>query len=1392
MATRMGGYVMSLSRSRTRMRIGALVGTLCLLPIAAVAVAEKVENLTAVGGAGVSQGDHMLYSAVGVSVAGGQSTGDQIHSVNPLQPLVADDAVVAATNRIFNFDIKPGHNKATISWDSRFPGIDDVLRYRTVGASEWQIAEGPFANTTDDVVGAVRVLIDEGIDAREAGVSVVTDALSAAGIGSLTNEFVAEVIELDRVLRTRKHSITALDLEPDTQYEFEAESVSLSGTPSPVEPGLFRTRTVPDLRNVAGTDIDVQRTSTSVSATWITNRATDTRFEVNEVGMPPLPVVIHDQDEGSRFHIARIAGLKTNAVYEFTITSRLVGAEDLITDGLLTEDQATVVKTGSFRTRTDQVPLRFAGPLREIVGSDVVVINVRFNQIANVEVDFGRVRGAADDGASDATLYPFTVSSPEILNAHSIYLTNLDPRTIYRFRVRAQTPEGDILTTDRGGLEQWSFDNQFTTSAVEDVLPPVIIEGPSVHTVDVLAVITFTTDVDTRATVFFGTRGGTYGTADEFLIPDYNQDGSLRLAQTHVVTIGGLVADTEYEFGFEAVATNGRTTSFERDIFAAKTTTALQPPGGGGSFTTTNVPDTQFPVIVSGPTISSKTHDIAIVEWTTDEPASAAVEFGVETLDERETAGENRTTQKITLSNLIPGTTYQYFVASTDASGNGATESAQAVFTTDPEIDVTAPAIVGTPGIAYKNESTATVQWTMNEETTAEVQFGPDAELGFIRSLPETDTEHNLTLTNLEASSTYFYQVRSRDLSNNGPTASSILQFTTDGAPDLSSPVVSNIQVEEDQDSAILNWDTDELADSFVDFGTNSGLLTTTVGAVEDVTEHSITLTNLEPATTYFYTVGSIDRANNASTELSEASFTTLAAPDLTPPAAPASLGALPGSEQTVLNWDANDELDLSGYRVERRVSGEGSFVAIASGLEEPTYIDLSLTNLVTYEYRIVAVDRSDNPSDPSTSISVTPATTSAPTTPTELAHAGALRPTFHFTNAESFAAGASLTYTVQVSTREDFSNVVAAESGIAEDDDGVTSWTITRDLVEGDTYYWRARAVEGVLIGPWTDPQEFDAVAVALIADFNGDLRVNLDDFFDFVDVFGDPVSGENAVFDLDSDGRISLDDFFIFVDHFGDSAISGKALAFARVLDYESKFWLEARGSVRMRTGAENDHITVRVWADQVRDLQAFGLVVRYDPRVVRFARAQPGAGSLLESQGGSAPLFSIMEKHKGEVLVGNGLIDGSAVSGHGLLAEFTFETLGAAISDQAYFELRQAFVKGAGEDGDVREVHHLTSTQLVPQQFFLGANYPNPFNPSTQIRFALPEAATVELAVYDVLGQHVRTLVADEQYSTGYYGVFWDGKNELGQDVGSGIYFYRIRTPVFQQTGRMTLVK
>jgi 5'-nucleotidase/UDP-sugar diphosphatase len=98
--------------------------------------------------------------------------------------------------------------------------------------------------------------------------------------------------------------------------------------------------------------------------------------------------------------------------------------------------------------------------------------------------------------------------------------------------------------------------------------------------------------------------------------------------------------------------------------------------------------------------------------------------------------------------------------------------------------------------------------------------------------------------------------------------------------------------------------------------------------------------------------------------------------------------------------------------------------------------------------------------------------------------------------------------------------------------------------------------------------------------------------------------------------------------------------------------------------------------------------------------------------------------------------------------------------------------------------------TETQL-PQEFKLFQNYPNPFNPSTEIAYTLPRDSYVKLFVYDILGQKVKTLV-DEVQSAGPGKVIWDGANENGEKVASGIYFYKLSTAEFSQTKKMLLLK
>ncbi len=93
--------------------------------------------------------------------------------------------------------------------------------------------------------------------------------------------------------------------------------------------------------------------------------------------------------------------------------------------------------------------------------------------------------------------------------------------------------------------------------------------------------------------------------------------------------------------------------------------------------------------------------------------------------------------------------------------------------------------------------------------------------------------------------------------------------------------------------------------------------------------------------------------------------------------------------------------------------------------------------------------------------------------------------------------------------------------------------------------------------------------------------------------------------------------------------------------------------------------------------------------------------------------------------------------------------------------------------------------------PNEFSLGQNNPNPFNPACEITYALPIASHVTLNVYNLLGQKVRVLV-DEYQSAGYKTVSWDSKDDQGQEVTSGVYFYRIQAGDFTEAKKMLLLK
>jgi hypothetical protein len=146
-------------------------------------------------------------------------------------------------------------------------------------------------------------------------------------------------------------------------------------------------------------------------------------------------------------------------------------------------------------------------------------------------------------------------------------------------------------------------------------------------------------------------------------------------------------------------------------------------------------------------------------------------------------------------------------------------------------------------------------------------------------------------------------------------------------------------------------------------------------------------------------------------------------------------------------------------------------------------------------------------------------------------------------------------------------------------------------------------------------------------------------------------------------------------------------------------------------------------------------------------------------------------------------------SFVPGHGTTIaaqEYCF-TDSAVTPGIWFYRIKQVDLDGSIHLSDPIQANVIASVQdRVPLAFTLSQNYPNPFNPSTNIRYGLPTKSHVSLYVYNTLGQQVATLVNENQ-EAGYHDVRLDGNN-----LASGVYFYRLQTENFLQTRKLILLR
>jgi hypothetical protein len=178
---------------------------------------------------------------------------------------------------------------------------------------------------------------------------------------------------------------------------------------------------------------------------------------------------------------------------------------------------------------------------------------------------------------------------------------------------------------------------------------------------------------------------------------------------------------------------------------------------------------------------------------------------------------------------------------------------------------------------------------------------------------------------------------------------------------------------------------------------------------------------------------------------------------------------------------------------------------------------------------------------------------------------------------------------------------------------------------------------------------------------------------------------------------------------------------------------------------------------------------------------AEVQLTSGSLLSQQAG--PIF--LRQIPGEGLdvslavLGEGLV----ISGQGLLFSVTLPA--GVLPGDLELTARDAM------NADLEFVLGATAVEDLPTVYRLAGNFPNPFNPKTVISFDLPEAQLVRLAVFSANGRRIATLL-DAQMAAGSHSAVWDGRDEHGDQVASGVYFARIEAGPLNETHKMLLMK
>jgi len=973
-----------------------------------------------------------------------------------------------------------------------------------------------------------------------------------------------------------------------------------------------------------------------------------------------------------------------------------------------------------------------------ILDNDISILKNNGNGTFQTKVDYGSWSGPA-----------------------SVYCADLDGDDDLDLAV-ANNYNDNISVLFNNGYGTFVGTDSFTTEEGPDSVPPMIVHGP-IHSgiTDNKAVISWTTDEISTSIVQYGTSE-LYGSESE----------DLELDQEHQIVLTNLLDSTMYHYrvGSGDPESNGPTWS--EDLW----------------FVTLPEPDSAAPIILAGPYASWINNTQAQIDWTTDEISDSWVYYGLGgSYDNVTGSGTYVNDHCVVLTNLVPDTVYNFYVSSTDPSGNTAEseygagprkprDTGEDNFRTKPYPDATPPVIISGPYVVYKTHNQAIVEWVTDETGNSIVEYGEDQSYGTEIVYIEATVNHTAFLSNLNPNTVYHFRVGSEDIAKNGPTYSSDVAFVTkpdvaDTEPPIitAGPEVSYL----DESLAIITWETDEPSNTYMGYELIGALAERIVGEAYSDRDHAL---SLGLASSYNVRVFSTDPFGNGPTYSDYFIITALTSADVTPPALISGPEVIYISENTAkIRWET-DELSSSFAEYGTSVD----YTDFEANPDNETYHVVTLTNLVPstiYHFRIKSADVFANVYHGSDSIFTTE--TSADTTP------------------PSMPAGASASYGNQLSELVWNNNVEGDLSGYnLYRGTTVTELTLVASnlpdsiyqdlgLVNDVTYYYQISAMDHRSNESSKSEIVCSRPLSYLVGDYNGDRTMNLGDVISLANYKFKGAEGHEPLEagDANYDGDVNVGDMVYLANYLlkaGDNPCN--CIIPGPLARHKDQGEVIVGLTFCRKENSSNMEILLEIdTKEEVAGLE-FDLSLDTEQMEVEEIRTS------LRSQG----MNLFYHTKSGKIKIG--LLDIYNLStlspGKEPIVRIKLRKKAPKV-DLSAVRIDQAIIVDALAEELRIEIRPNKFIETLPTTFSLAQNYPNPFNPQTVIQYSLSEDCQVRISIYNILGQRVKVLVNEYQLA-GYKSVVWDGKNSKGKNVASGVYFYKIQAGKFNNVKKMVLIK